>query len=118
MAPFGSLRSERLKGETMKSFSFVIGLLAVNLACAQDVVRVPFSDASRPKTVRVHMLNGSISVTGYSGNEVVIETKGQGARDGSRRSDGMRRIEIGGGGLSAQRNGKMVTIKPSSLKRE
>src|SRR5260370_23611791 len=114
MAPFGSLRSERLKGETMKSFSFVIGLLAVNLACAQDVVRVPFSDASRPKTVRVHMLNGSISVTGYSGNEVVIETKGQGARDGSRRSDGMRRIEIGGCGFAPGGPDKVRPNQPSS----
>jgi hypothetical protein len=54
---------------------WVVVVLAIGGAVAQSPNRivVPFSDPSRPGTVRIHLLSGSIRVTGYAGKEVVVE---------------------------------------------
>jgi len=55
--------------------------------------------------LRVHLLHGSISVKGYDGKEVLVESKGAPRRTRPRRdrdrdrSDGMRRIDNTSGGL-------------------
>jgi hypothetical protein len=38
-------------------------------------VRITPSDPSRPATVRAHVLNGSITVTGYDGREIIAESR-------------------------------------------
>jgi hypothetical protein len=99
----------------VKSLVCILGLVAANIACAQDAVRVPFSDPSRPKTVKVNMVQGSITVTGGGGNEVVIESRGgERRRDRDRdRSEGLRRIDMGATGLTAEEQDNVVVIKPS-----
>ena len=70
----------------------------VTFASAQDTpdrVSVPFSDPSRPGTLKVHLVNGSITVKGGAAKQVTIEARSRG-EDTSRRSDpppaGMRRL--------------------------
>ncbi len=98
----------------MKSFVCILGLLAANLACAQDTVRVPFSDPARPKTVRINMVHGSINVRGYEGNEVVIETRGD-SRPARARADGLRRLDTGQAGITAEEQDNVIVIKPSPM---
>src|SRR5579864_3288261 len=85
-------------------------------AWAQDTpehVTVPFSDPSRPKMVKMSLLNGSITVKGYNGKEVIVEAR---SRDGgeSRRSreapPGMHRIYGGGAGLHVEESENTITI--------
>jgi hypothetical protein len=54
-----------------------LGLAAI--AYPQDSgansVKVPFSDPSRPGTVKVYLISGSISIKGYEGKEVLVDAK-------------------------------------------
>lgn len=89
----------------------VIALLPF-VALAQERLTVPFSDPNRPGTVRVHALDGSISVVGGPGKEVVIETSGGGSRvrEGRDVPQGMRRIAGAGGGLEVQEENNVIKI--------
>lgn len=98
----------------MKPLLIILGLTA--LACAQDNadrVTVPLSDPSRPATVTATLLNGAITVTGYNGREVIIESKGiaEHQRHPPRGAEGMHRIDSGIGGFTAEEENNIVHIK-------
>src|SRR3981081_2510769 len=85
--------------------------------CAQDSperVTVPFSDPSRPKTVKVSLLNGSITVKGYNGKEAIIESRSREEDSGRHRREnppsGMHRIYGGGAGLQAEESENTISI--------
>lgn len=99
----------------MKSVSTVL-IMAAGLAAwgqdASDRVTVPFSDPSRPKTVKVSLINGGITVKGYNGKEVIVESR---SRDGESRRHreapaGMRRLDSGGAGLVAEESENTIRI--------
>ena len=83
----------------MKTY-FWIGLLAASACVAQeqpgDRVTVPFSDPNAPKQLKVHLMNGSITIRGYNGKEAIVEARGSSRRRERRdqRTDGLRRLEI------------------------
>jgi hypothetical protein len=83
-----------------------------SLVYGQDVVRIPFSDAARQRTVKLSMLSGSIHVKGYNGNEVLIETKNARVRN-DRQVDGLRRIDMNPG-YTAEEQDNVVSIKAST----
>src|SRR5262245_51255825 len=74
--------------EVRKSIAFLCTVFAVGLgagtAAAQSTgphsISVPLTDPARPARVQVALLTGSIKVSGYSGKEIVVDTR---ARDGS-----------------------------------
>ena len=79
-----------------------------------DRVTVPFSDPSRPKTVKVQLLNGNITVHGYNGQAVVVEARSGSSRRQREREDarnrGMRRIDSGATGLRVEEQDNVVSI--------
>ena len=88
---------------------------------AADRVTVPFSDPSRPRTVKVSTMNGGIAVKAYSGNEVILESRG-GQRQSSRRGEapdpkaqGLRRIDTPNAGLRAEEQDNVVTISAGAM---
>lgn len=97
-------------------------------ACAQtpgtDHVTVPFSDPSRPGTVKVNIITGSISVKGYAGKEVVVDAR---ARDDAERRDrgqrsrpeaaGMKRIPNMSTGLTIEEENNQVSIGAAPTER-
>lgn len=91
-------------------FAFAAALAAPAQDNSPERVKVPFSDPSRPKTVKVSLINGGISVKGYNGNEVVIEASGEGRhRDRGGAPAGMHRIDVNPG-LQAEESENVVTI--------
>ena len=92
-----------------------LGLAGV--ICAQeagsDRVTVPFSDASKPRSIEVNLLNGSITVKGYAGKEAIIEAKGA-SRSRSRRTpkeaEGLRRLEVTGSGLNVEERDNSIKV--------
>ncbi|MGA3043748.1 MAG: hypothetical protein ABSF54_23495, partial [Bryobacteraceae bacterium] len=40
-----------------------------------DHVNVPLTDPSRPAVVHASLMNGGITVTGYSGKDVIVEAR-------------------------------------------
>jgi hypothetical protein len=98
-------------------------------AWAQDAsperVTVPFSDPSRPKMVKVSLLNGGITVKAYNGKEVIVEARGRDGEHGRGRhrpeapegTAGMRRIDINNPGLQVEESENTVVIGVSSINR-
>jgi hypothetical protein len=85
------------------------------LACAQEVsvdrVVVPARNSSHPRVVDAALTNGSITVKSYSGSQVIVETSGQSSHDRDRTYDGLRRIDIPGGGLNVEEEDNVVTVR-------
>jgi hypothetical protein len=93
-------------------------MFAAGAALCQDAqpdrVTVPFSDPARPKSLHASLINGGISVKGYDGKDAIVEARPQG-ESGRRvrraeRSDGMRRIDIGGSGLVVEQSDNVITV--------
>ena len=98
-------------------------LLTVGMLPAQDEggskVTVPLHDPSRPAQIRAHLMSGGISVTGYDGREVIVQSRGghEGRERHSRssedaRSQGMHKLELPGNmGLDIVEEDNVVSIK-------
>jgi hypothetical protein len=107
----------------MKRMATLTGFLLVAnaLAQAQDPERVvvPARNSSRPLVVNASTLNGSITVKGYAGKEVIVEA---GKRESSRRDreesrDGLKRLDLPGrSGLEVEEEDNVITVraKPNS----
>ncbi len=104
----------------MKSAFYISTLLTVAAAWGQnspsDRVTVPFSDASRPGLLKASLINGSITVKGYEGKDVIIVARSHGGerrRDLPKKAEGMRRIDAGAYGLTAEEQDNVVRISTS-----
>jgi len=91
----------------MNSKVFVLTAALAGFALAQDGIRIPFSDPSRPGRVGVHTLNGKITVKAGPQGVVTVETKEMIHR--KERSDGLHRIPMQRG-LQAEESENTVTI--------
>jgi hypothetical protein len=104
----------------MKKVIFIGAVLTVMAALGQDSpgdrVTVPFSDASRPRLLKASLIDGSITVKGYEGKDVIIEARSQGSegrRNSPKRADGLRRIDTGAYGLTAEEQDNVIRVKTS-----
>ena len=82
---------------------------------APDRVTIPFSDAVRPRLVKVSLLSGGITVRGGEGKDVVVEAKNKDGKSEDsgktpKRAQGMKRIKPAGSGLIAEEENNVVTI--------
>lgn len=86
-----------------------------------DKATVPFSDASRPGTVKVGLLAGSITVKGYAGKEVIVEAQGRPESRshgrGRAEAEGMKRIPNTASGLNVEEENNVISVGTSSLNR-
>jgi hypothetical protein len=86
-----------------------------------DKATVPFSDASRPGTVKVGLLAGSITVKGYAGKEVIVEAQGRSESRshgrGRAEAEGMKRIPNTASGLNVEEENNVISVGTSSLNR-
>ncbi|MFC2160236.1 DUF4097 domain-containing protein [Acidobacteriota bacterium] len=58
---------------TIAAVLFIAGSLGFTQELGSDKVTVPFSNPGQPGFIEVNVQRGSIIVTGYNGNEVIIE---------------------------------------------
>ena len=102
----------------MKAVSGILLLLIVAPAWSQepqgDRVTVPFSDPSRPKTLKASLLNGGITVKGYDGKDAIIEARPRSGESRRRRpperADGMKRLDVTGSGLNVEESDNVITV--------
>jgi putative adhesin len=104
----------------VKRSVFIFTLLAGAAAWSQDTadrITVPFSDPSRPHTLKVHLINGSVTVKGYDGKDAVIETRHEPGEERERRhervprgAEGMKRITNTAMGLTAEEEDNVLTV--------
>ena len=80
-----------------------------------DRITVPFSDPSRPHTLKVGLINGGITVKGYDGKDAIIETRGGQSSErehhrAPRSAEGMKRITNTALGLTAEEEDNVLTV--------
>lgn len=77
----------------------------------KEQLTVPLSDPAKPGSLKVHLITGSIRVTGYSGNQVVIDATTKEKAEKPKEVDGMKRISKNGGlDISATEENNVVNI--------
>ncbi|MCF0041052.1 DUF4097 domain-containing protein [Dyadobacter fanqingshengii] len=94
----------------MKTNHLLTLSIAALLACVASPIQaqtgtkeqlvVPLSDAGKPGSLQVNLINGTIRVTGYSGNQVVIDAVVKSPEDDEKpksEAGGMKRISRKGG---------------------
>ncbi|MBV8203095.1 MAG: DUF4097 family beta strand repeat protein [Acidobacteria bacterium] len=77
-------------------------------------ISVPLTDPSRPAILKVATLNGSVTVEGYAGKEILIETSGHGEEPEApprHGAEGMRRIPNRARGLSVDEENNVVRVE-------
>jgi DUF4097 and DUF4098 domain-containing protein YvlB len=112
----------------MKRYHIALGLISMlviagALVYAQqataDRATVPFSDPSKPGLVEASVHDGSITVKGYNGKEVIIEAKLRGEKiqereDVSEKAQGMQRISAAGTGLVVEEENNVMDVNVST----
>jgi len=89
-----------MKKTNKTTIIWLAGVLVGTLAFGQDSgdrVTVPFRDNSRPRTLVVSMIQGSITVRGYNGNDAIVEGSGGSRRHSNPPEPGMHRIDPNSG---------------------
>ncbi|GGM92135.1 hypothetical protein GCM10010967_26530 [Dyadobacter beijingensis] len=81
----------------------------------KEQLTVPLSDPAKPGSLKVHLVTGSIRVTGYNGNQVVIDATTPGRQDKPEKpkenSEGMKRISKNGAlDISATEENNVVNV--------
>ena len=112
-----------------RNFQYLIFLLFFVMSCATfgqksdvDQLSVPFSDASRPGWVKASLVNGGITVVGYSGKEVVVESQVRSKisfddESNNSKAKGMKRIRMTTTGLTVEEENNVIKISTESWKR-
>ena len=105
----------------IRTLCFSLGLAATAAAqeqAAGDRVAVPLTDASRPATIKAHLVNGGITVKGTDTKEVVVEARPRTAarrrREQGESTGGMTRLVISSTGLAVTEDHNVVDISTSS----
>lgn len=95
----------------------ILLLLSVSLT-AQETINVPLSSPEKQGSLKMGLTNGSISIKGYSGKEVIVKgTQREGSKKRRRKSgnkQGLKRISNGSLEFSAEEYDNVVRVKSSS----
>ena len=106
---------------------FLAGAAAISQEAGVDRATVPLSDPSRPAVVKATAFRGTITVTGYSGQNVVVEATVRTAalseqeeeedQEQNEKAKGMRLISSAATGLSITEEDNVVGIRVQSMNR-
>lgn len=103
-----------MKTTTYILFVLILSLIMVEAASAQNQIAVPLSNPGEPGKLSLGIIRGSVTVSGYDGDEVIIryggdvEDEDKEEREVTR--DGLRRISGNSTGFEVQEDDNMVEI--------
>ncbi len=102
----------------------LLSMMLINKAVAQteskDQITVPLTDPTKPYSLTVKLINGSIKVASYAGKEILIEAQAANAKkeESKTNAEGMKRIVADNGlELTAEENNNKVVVHSDSWKR-
>lgn len=81
-----------------------------------DRVSVNLDDPARPAYVKASMVNGSITVKGHEGKEVIVEARAR-SQESERPSGGPKRLNISTTGLTVEEENNEVRVSTESWAR-
>ncbi len=102
------------------TLTFVLTSAAFSQDQPVDRVSLTFSDPSRSGFIKASLINGSITVKGYDGDEIIVEARTRTrkySRRSSRNSEGLKRVAITSTGLSVEEERNRMTMSASSHQR-
>lgn len=109
----------------MNKLKYILPILAFTLVfassgMAQDQIAIPLSNPDQPGKLKISVVRGSISVSGYDGKEVIIR---YGSEDGDEEDrevtkNGLRRISNNTVGFEAREDNNEVEISGISPMRD
>lgn len=104
---------------------FLAGAAVISQEAGVDKATVPLSDPSRPAVVKASAFRGTITVTGYSGQNVVVEATVRTAelseqeeekdQEQNQKAKGMRLIRSAATGLAITEEDNVVGIRVQSM---
>lgn len=102
----------------------LLSIILMNRAVAQseakDQITVPLTDPTKPYSLTVKLINGSIKVASYAGKEIVIEAQAAAGKkeESKTNAEGMKRIVADNGlELTAEENNNKIIVHSDSWKR-
>ena len=105
-------------------FIFTLVLFSASLVRAADApvdkLVVPWSDPGQPGMLEVGLINGGMTVEGYDGKEVMIESQARSEKiepANAEKVKGLRRIPVTGTGLSVEEEQNSMEISVDSHRR-
>jgi hypothetical protein len=123
------ISKDSLNKSVMKKMKFTIAvftLLVITTLCfaqkeGTETLTVPLSNPGKTYTLKVHVLSGSIKVTGYDGKDIIVNATPNAEEDGDDREPaekGMKRISTGGGfEVTAKEADNNVTVSSGSIEK-
>ncbi len=95
-------------------------LLITSTAPAQNQIAVPLSNPGAPGKLELGLVRGSVTITAYDGDEVIIKYGGEDDDDDEQEvtRDGLRRISGNSLGFEAEESNNVVEISGISPMRE
>ena len=112
-----------MSGSIRSAIFIILFLSAVSAAIPQeppgDKVTVTFSDPSRPGTLKVNLLEGSITVKGHERKEVFTEanSRQRGSHRTGERADGLRRLQSPGAGMTVEEENNVMSVSVGAMGR-
>jgi DUF4097 and DUF4098 domain-containing protein YvlB len=97
----------------MKRFLICIAVALPILA--QEHIPVPLADPNRPATVSIRLAQGGVTVRGYNGHEIIVDTKG-GPPAAPETRDGMHRIGGSANDVSIESDNNKVVISSHTMR--
>jgi hypothetical protein len=104
---------KKMKIAVLIILSLFLGSNAFCQTGSTEQLTVPLSSPGKPYTLKVHLVTGSIKVTGYEGKDVIINVTPRANDDEESRSsvNGMKRISASGGyEVTAKEADNTVTV--------
>jgi DUF4097 and DUF4098 domain-containing protein YvlB len=118
--------SKNTKHFSILGFSILILFANATFLAAQegkvDEATVPFSNPGQPGTVKISLYMGGITVTGYSGQEVIVEARVRGTmlqeqdKEVNEKARGMRLIRSSSTGLTITEEDNVMSIGSQSMR--
>src|SRR5262249_44221666 len=113
----GSARHSGFSTEaTMNALVLIFALLAGQTGTDPDRITIPFNDPNRPGTVEVRLFQGDVTVTPYTGRDVMVTARRlRRGTSSSANSQGLRRLTAGG--LSVSEDNNVVSVRGNNFDR-
>lgn len=104
------------------TFALIVMLLAGTVLAQEDAtdrVTVELTDPGEPVFLSVGLVNGGIIVTGYAGNEVIVESRSKmhkisKSEKRSSKGEGMKRILVNSSSLTVEEHNNKIEIDTDS----
>lgn len=98
---------------------FMLSVLLTGNLLAQQIT-VPLSDPGKSYKLDLHLVDGSIKVTGYDGKDIIVDVQGDSSNNKKAQDNGSGMRRINGGGsvdLSATEKNNTVSITSSFIRK-